>query len=54
MDGEEYIIVKQNEILAVVKKSIFRKKKRDRIRRKKSWQKRLNLEQKPEQLWREV
>ena len=45
LDGEEYIIVKQSDILAIVE--INRRK-----RRKSSWQKRSNTEQKPEQPWR--
>ena len=44
MDGTEYIIVKQNDILAIVKYSEF---KQEVIL---SWQKKLNSAQKPEQL----
>ena len=46
LDGEEYIIVRQNDILEKKKKKvIYIKIERGR----KSWQKKLNTDQKPEQ-----
>ena len=48
LDGEEYIIVKQNDILAVVEKNIFLSLINSE-RGRQIWQRKLNMAQKQEQ-----